>query len=169
MIDVEKMKIAFATTPLCQNEWAAKDTAESPVMLCAVSALVSGAGVEPSLVLLMHQKDNDNSPTFDWHEHFAGPVMEAAYGIPWTVTQQIPLLFDDQENEWRGIQAVIALCETHNLGELHESAIWEDISRFPQHGPADSDAPQIPIAWMSNYAAALAWLSDVNAPVALVE
>lgn len=139
MIDVDKMKIAFATTPLCQQAWAAKETAESPVMLCAVSALVSGAGVEPSLIYLMHEKDTGNSITYDWHEHFAGPIMEATYGIPWDVTQQFPGLFDSQENEWRGVQAILALCERHNMGELHEQAIEEDAERFPQHGPAAKD------------------------------
>lgn len=139
MIDTDKMRAAYAATPLCQSAWTKKD-GNNPTMLCAISAMVSYAGVQPDLI----DKMVDVLGAERWFSRFASPVLESEYGMPHDVACEVPALFDHQENEWRGVQAVLDLCERHNMNELHLEAISEDRWRFPQYGPATSDDKSAP-------------------------
>jgi hypothetical protein len=113
MIDTDKMRAAYAATPLCQNQWVKKD-GNNPTMLCAISALVSFAGVQPDLILKMEMAlPNFGGPT-GWYSVFAKPVLFAEYGMPGHVADKIPGLFDGQVNEWEGVLAVLDLCERYN-------------------------------------------------------
>lgn len=67
-----------------------------------------------------------------WVVDLALPVLWAEYGIPRQLAVQFPQLFDKQENEWRGVEEVLALCERYNMDCLHEEAIAEDAQRFPK-------------------------------------
>lgn len=128
MIDTDKMRMALAATPLCQAAWTMKD-GNNPTMLCAVSALVSFAGVQPDLIHRMNEALGGS----EFFESFAAPVLEAEYGIPYRIASHIPGIFDKQENEWRGVTEVLDMCERFNMDVLHDEAIYEDRFRFPQH------------------------------------
>ena len=145
MIDTDKMKAALAATPLCQRRWTEGD-GSAPTKLCAISALVSFAGVQPDLIATMARKETEDvyvsagwgwghARVPRWVATLALPVLKAVYGIPERVGVKFPGIFDAQENEWRGVQEVLALCEQHNMSETHAEAIAEDAVRFPQHGP----------------------------------
>jgi hypothetical protein len=132
MIDTDKIRAALAATPLCQNNWTKKE-GNNPTMLCAVSAMVSFAGVQPDLIDTMANALGGE----EWFRSFARPVLLAEYGIPSYVAECIPRVFDRQENEWRGVTEVLALCEQHNMDQRHAEAINEDAQRFPQHTCAE--------------------------------
>lgn len=109
MIDVDKVKAAFAATgTLCQGTFYKAPSGVSPAALCAVSALTAYAGMHPDLI----GKFCTSQKSF---ERFSWPILEVEYGIPLSVAQQIPLLFDNEENEWRGVSAVIKMCEEYNV------------------------------------------------------
>lgn len=147
MIDTDKMKAAFAATPLCQAQWTLKDDNGGPTKLCAISSLVSFAGVQPDLIQKMQEVSveapavwkqvgiSEVVPIPEWVHTLALPVLRAVYGIPQDVAARFPSLFDQQENEWKGVTAVLGLCERHNYGEMRAEAIEEDRQRFPQLGP----------------------------------
>jgi hypothetical protein len=128
MIDTDKMRAAYAATPLCQKDWTKRD-GSNPTMLCAISAMVSFAGVQPDLIHTMVNALGAH----DWFYRFAVPVLQAEYGMPSSVAAHVPTLFDRQENEWRGVQAVLDLCDSINMQEMHTTAIQENAERFPQH------------------------------------
>lgn len=132
MIDTDKMRAAFVATPLCQHAWTKKDDDDDkkPTMLCAVSAMVSFAGVQPDLIHKMATSDS-------WFKKFARPVLKAEYGIPKSVAKAIPGIFDHAPDEARAVAAVLAICERHNMDELHGYAIAEDAMRYPQHTCAE--------------------------------
>ncbi len=131
MIDTDKMRAAFVATPLCQFAWTKKDEdGNKPTMLCAVSAMVSFAGVQPELIHKMASSDS-------WFKKFARPVLKAEYGIPKSVAKAIPRIFDEASNEARAVAAVLSICERHNMDEMHWSAIVEDATRYPQHTCAE--------------------------------
>jgi hypothetical protein len=150
MIDTDKMRAALAATPLCQNAWTEKG-GDNPTMLCAVSAMVSFAGVQPDLIRTMANALGGDQ----WFQTFATPVLLAEYGIPLDVAFKIPRLFDAQENEWRGVTEVLAMCEAHNMEEMHEAAIYEDAIRFPQHTCAERHEGRG--VWISGSAMTITW------------
>lgn len=144
MIDTDKMKTAFAATPLCQMQWTQKGANGGATKLCAISALVSFAGVQPELIHKMSATEDQTvwlqsgfalGSVPAWVAHLALPVLRAEYGIPRDVGVQFPPIFDKQENEWQGVVEVLALCERHNAEEMYVEALGEDAVRFPQHGP----------------------------------
>jgi hypothetical protein len=155
MIDTDKMKAALAATPLCQGAWTEKD-GDNPTMLCAVSAMVSFAGVQPDLI----KKMADTLGGEEWFRLFAAPVLTADYGIPYNVANRIPRLFDSQENEWRGVTEVLALCERCNMEELHADAIYEDGVRFPQGVMSLSFASNIVWSTAVLSASGVMWVQD---------
>lgn len=149
MIDTDKMRAAFAATPLCQSAWTKRDgDGNSPTMLCAISALVSFAGVQPELIRKMDETEVTNvwSPAANgntavvprWVSDFALPVLRAEYNIPRDFAVQLPVIFDRQQNEWKGVQAVLDLCEKFNMDERHAAAIAEDRERYPEQYPANN-------------------------------
>lgn len=126
MIDTDKMKAAYAATPLCQNHWTKKN-GTNPTMLCAVSALVAFAGVTPDLLAKMSDKLSGSE-----FVDFCGYVLDVEYGIPQDVSAEFPDLFDAARSEWRGVSTVLLRCEQSNTDELHElhaEALREDGSR----------------------------------------
>lgn len=126
MIDTDKMKAAFAATPLCQKQFVrlSKDGV-GPSAMCAVSALVSFAGVQP---MLLHKMLDECLATGAF-SGFVAPVLRAEYGIPREITFAIPDLFDGHENEYRAVAAVLARCEAYNTEEAaRKEAEWEDIT-----------------------------------------
>lgn len=160
MINLDKMKAAFAATPLCQKQWTHQDSPTAPTQLCAISALVAFAGVQPSLIALLQSTESEQvrvevserpcdwadaqrrRPSSDhdyavmlcprWVADLALPVLLAEYQIPRHIAAQFPNLFDGASNEWRGVEAVLRLCERYNRDLLHVEALDEDRVRSGQ-------------------------------------
>lgn len=149
MIDTDKMKAAFAATPLCQHNWTQRGEGGGATKLCAISALVSFAGVQPELIHTMASTETQTILTATpqtgaaavprWVADLALPVLLAVYGIPREIGVMLPPIFDKQDNEYKGMLEVLALCEQRNMDEQYDAAITEDAARFPQHDPAASD------------------------------
>lgn len=180
MIDIDKMKAAFAATALCQKQ---QDSPTSPTRLCAISALVSFAGVQPALIARMQATEPETvrvevserpsdwadvqrrRPSIDhdyavmlcprWVADLALPVLQAEYGIPRRIAAQFPNLFDGEANEWRGVEAVLRLCERANSDMLHDAALQEDYARSQQ-------ALVIQLQQQTNHAARAAAMASVT-------
>jgi hypothetical protein len=173
MIDTDKMKAAFAATPLCQHNWTHRDgNSATPTKLCAISALVSFAGVQPDLIQTMQDRETEGAVAAmtvmgaafapRWVADLALPVLQAVYGIPREVGAMFPSIFDAQENEWKGVTEVLAMCETHNMTERHADAIREDAARFPQHGPTKAPAFITGFMGISKFGDSMLALSNVT-------
>lgn len=180
MIDIDKMKAAFAATALCQKQ---QDSPTSPTRLCAISALVSFAGVQPALIARMQATEPETvrvevserpsdwadvqrrRPSIDhdyavmlcprWVADLALPVLQAEYGIPRRIAAQFPNLFDGEANEWRGVEAVLRLCERANRDMLHDAALQEDYARSQQ-------ALVLQLQQQTNHAARAAAMASVT-------
>lgn len=128
MIDIDKVKSAFAaTSKFCQKDWHKPSDGGGQSALCAASALVAFAGVHPDLIAAMKKRAGDVTgfagSMADTFNGFIAPVLDAYYGIPAGVSMSIMGVFDGQENEWKGIEAVIALFENHNSAPVVPVAV----------------------------------------------
>lgn len=165
MIDTDKMKAALAATPLCQGRFTRTDGDGTATKLCAISALVSFAGVQPELIAKMDAEGAAVPVQVGWATMYAPawvaalalPVLRAEYSIPREIAIQFPGIFDKQENEMRGVVEVLALCERYNMDEQHTAALAENAMRFPQESPVGV------LAWYAT--AAGTWSIAEPAPV----
>lgn len=124
LIDVDKVKQAFAASTLCQNKFFKPGTEVDPHMLCAISAMVVYAGMTPELWGTL-VTDAETLETF------AKPILWKQYGIPGGLFSQIIWVFDHAGNEWEGVIKLIEMFEGCNMVALHVEALCEDRLRFP--------------------------------------
>lgn len=122
MIDIDKVKAAFATTAaFCQQTFYKKDAEDKPAALCALSSLVSAAGVHPDLI------GKFASTNYRALTTFFGPVLEVEYGVPPHLMRSVASAFDRETNEFRGIEAVLRLFENFNKTEAERQKAQVDM------------------------------------------
>lgn len=123
-INLDRMRAAFAATPLCQKKWVLAEGEDKPSAMCAMSALVVYAGVQPRLVLKMIQKEWQPRQ-FLWL--FAVPVLKAEYNLPKDIAQRIPSVFDAAPSTEEGTRAVLAMCEEYNQQlQAPKQMLWKN-------------------------------------------
>ena len=112
MIDVQKMKDAFASTPdLKRGRWVTYTADGARGGVCAISALLIHAGISYELLRAVVER----SGVENWGVvEFVGPVLAAAYGISHEHTLHVVHMFDNTPNEWEGVQRVITYAEQVN-------------------------------------------------------
>lgn len=120
MIDVQKMRDAFAATPdLKPGKWVQYAPAGQRGGVCAVSALLIHAGVSYELLRsLAHTMGSGG-----WLETLARPVLAVAYGISLDHAKHIVCIFDRTPNEWDGVRNVIAFAESVNAQAVRTSEV----------------------------------------------
>lgn len=111
MIDIDKVKAAFAqTAAFCQQSFYQKKDGDTPAALCALSSLVSAAGVHPDLIGKLAKSQSALTTFF-------GPVLEVEYGVPRHMMSSVANAFDNEPNEFKGINKVLSLFEKYNKQE----------------------------------------------------
>jgi hypothetical protein len=108
MIAIDKVRTALQATPLRQGTWVTASYSGEPTLMCAGSALIVYAGVQPSLIYELV------SSPIDFWECIAKPILHLHYGIPGGVADRIPSTFDAASGPAAGIEDVVALCERAN-------------------------------------------------------
>lgn len=148
MIDIDKVKAAFATTTkFCQNSF--HRPTDGGVAVCAVTALTVYAGMDIDLVGKFVRSDwmggvmGGNSKFFA----FAAPILEIEYGISREVAKRIVTCFDDEENEWKAVTAVITrIAVDLDVTVSHVSQVMKGVKRSPRVEAAIAQAIGKPVA-----------------------
>lgn len=139
MIDIDKVKAAFAaTSKFCQKDWHKPSDGSEPAALCAASALLAFAGVHPDLIAVMRDRARATGTMATAFSSFMAPVIDAYYGVPYSVAFNIMTTFDSEVNEWKGVEAVITLFENHNASLTKPV----DVRSLAASGPCTCDACQ---------------------------
>lgn len=113
-INTDKMAAAFAAMPLVQKAWTKRGGGDEPTHLCAISACVAYAGVQPALIKRMM----DLGELFTYEKFFL-PVLASEYGIMnGATTKQIVVLFDNAPSIEVGIERVLKFCTLLNARGL---------------------------------------------------